>query len=402
MSLPAHPPKVLRLGCSGTNRNGQKCLFGIPHINYLRNFSRIEWEPELLGLEEIGMGFSPTLVAAPGWALAWLKSVECTKKSFWDVPLVSRAPFDVWSHLPPAPAGLVASEGFVREGGFVNVWTERHATHVVWGKLREDCAASILAFVWLQNVLAGGRHWRRHELGRLPEQFKKHLALGYLHLGLPNEPVEAVSLGLPRPILRRKDGELFYAGDWIGVHERTQKVTRAQLGALVLPELEPCLHERLLTFGKNEKPSDGVVWCLEGVGGPGMLALYSSAIAARVDHMQDTWERWMNDRLGMMDADKRSELLLCVREAVINADEHGCRSVRGHRFLMAMQNFEKERRVRVRVSDPGLGHAHDVNSMMARQDQMMGRHLGLKLIHGIAQNMSFARHGATLQFDFHY
>lgn len=402
MNSPVEPGRILRLTKSGKRRGKEECLSAIPHINYLRNFARVEFEPAMMELEEIGMGFDPTLIAAPVWAMSWLKSVECCKEAFWDVPLNSRAPFDVWKNLPAAPKGMAISEHFINDGGFVNCWKEEGHTHLIWGRLRSDSAMAVLAFVWLQNVLAGGRHWRRRELGELPEQFKRVLSLGYLYLGKPGERVCAVSLGLPRPILKKKNGQLCYAGDWIGVREKTDRINREQLEAIVLPELQTGPEERLLSFHQASGPVQGIIWKMDENPAPMMLGFYSSAMGAHVDEIQEHWNTWLGAHAPEMGAEKKAEMLLCLREAALNADQHGCQGRRGQRFMMAVQNMAAERLLRVRVSDPGPGHSYSFNSSDARRDQMMGKHLGLRLIHGIAQQVRLQNAGATIEFDFHY
>ncbi len=394
--------RILRLSKSGRRRGKEECLSAVPHVNYLRNFARVEFEPAVMELEEIGMGFDPTLVAAPAWALGWLKSIECCKESFWDVPLNSRAPFDVWNSLRAAPKGLSVSPHYINDGGFINCWKDEGRTHLLWGRLRSDSAPAILAFAWLQNVLAGGRHWRRREIGTLPQSFKDALSLGYLCLGKGNEPVKAVSMGLPRPILKRKDGQLCHAGDWIGVQENSQRVNADQVEAILFPELETSSEERLLSFHAQEMPPQGVVWRLSDSPSPLMLCLYSSAMGAHVDEIQEHWSTWLASHVPEIDTEKRAELLLCLREAALNADQHGCQGRRGQRFLLAAQKVEAERMVRVRISDPGQGHSYNFNSNEARRDQMMGKHLGLRLIHGIATRVKISQSGSTIEFDYRY
>ncbi len=401
MSQNVQHGRILRLTASGKRRSNEEVLSVIPHVNYLRNFTRVEWEPATLGLEEIGMGFEPTLVAAPGWALGWLKCIECVKEAFWDVPLNSRAPFDVWKDLPALPKGMRISEAFLKEGGFINCWKENHKTHLIWGRVEADSAQSILAFVWLQNVLAGGRQWRRRELGSLPEQFKNHLALGYVGIGGPKEQVCSASLGLPRPILRKKDGGLYYTGDWIGSPEKNEHVMADSLEAILLPEIHNQATERNVSF--NEKNCEqGVVWNMTEASAPMLLGFYCSSMGAHVDELQEHWNAWMQEHVKEMDTERRAEILLCVREAVLNADQHGCKGERGKRFLLAAQMIEAERTIKVRVSDPGRGHAYNFNSFEARKEQMMGKHLGLRLIHGMATRVKFLNAGSTIEFDFTY
>ncbi len=91
-------------------------------------------------------------------------------------------------------------------------------------------------------------------------------------------------------------------------------------------------------------------------------------------------------------------LLLCLREAVLNADQHGCEGRSGQKIFLSLEVQEDKRAVKGRVSDPGCGH--DAALAEARADPQRGMHLGLLLIKGMADAVRYRDGGATVEFEF--
>ncbi len=374
-------------------------LRAIPHIDYLRNFARVEWDPMLMGLEPIGMGFESTLVAAPKAALEWLGKIECLREGILDIPLVSRAPFDVWREMAEAPRSLRIAADFTSEGGFVNYWTDEDKTHILWGRVNLESAQSVLAFVWLQNVLAGGRRWQRRELGLLPRDFREWLPLAYICL----EPksVRSVSLGLPRPILRTRSNVLGNALEWIEAGIESDTISRAELYSAFVPQLKPSQEDCVVSL---DSVGRAPALLLEGENAqlPLMLGFYSSMMGSQIDRHQEGWDQWISQAIPEMSSQRRLEILLCLREALINADRHGCGGRPGKRILLALKKDASHRLLKAQISDPGCGHKYDIHAPTAVQDQLRGKHLGLMLIHGLADRVRFGAGGATIEFDFGY
>lgn len=389
------PGRLIRLSPHLPLQPGIDTLRAIPHINYLKKFSRIQWDPSLLGLEDTNIGATPTLVAAPTWALNWLQDIHFTRSSVWDAPL---HPLRPWTNkLASPPAGLKISDTFLQSGGFINAWQEEGAWHMIIGQVQADSATSVLTFAWLQNVLAGGKAWRRRELGIFPQSLQNSLPIIYLQLGDKNGALRLHSLGIPAPIILKKNAQLENIRPWITSTERPRQVLMSEVAALYWPSVGHS--SGALVF---DGTSSGLIWHASAGLPTAFLGLYPSALGAQIDKMQAHWATWLATHVPGLGAnsDKLTELLLCLREAVINADKHGCQGRPGKRIMLGLQYARTGKTLQATVSDPGTGHDHNLRSPLAMQHQRMGRHLGLMLIHGLADRVRFLDNGATLQFHF--
>lgn len=398
--------------------SGTVLLRAIPYLGYFDHFELIRWDPAMIGLENVGRGCDPTLVAAPAWACRLMEKVECLGESAWDIPLFSRAPFDLWQNLPSAPLGMRISDDFIKNGGFINIWEDESRYHLLWGQLQPASAISALCFVWLQRVLAGGRAWRRRELGILPRNFREMLPLGYLCLEKSGRVLHSHDLGMELPILQSAEGRMFNIGRWIMGDERLRPESRAKndmervfenITAVIFPDMQISFVPRrqnqrdreYFFLLSKEIPSNGFLWRLSSSASPACLGLYPSGFGAKIDNYQKIINSWIIRCIPEITEAKLTEISLCLREAMINADKHGCREIAGGRILLQMGCEESPRCLRVQVCDPGKGHQYDSCSTESRHDHAEGKHLGLMLIHGLANHVRFNRGGAIIEFDFY-
>lgn len=142
-----------------------------------------------------------------------------------------------------------------------------------------------------------------------------------------------------------------------------------------------------------------------GAGGiePLILERYEGSEAGRIDELAAGWLRCLAFALPELSGAVRHDVLLASREAVLNGLEHGCGGRSGSALVFQAGVDPLERRVRVRVDDPGDGHDFDV----ARHEQealrnLAEEHRGLMLIRHLAKTVEFQRRGASVVMDFAY
>lgn len=129
---------------------------------------------------------------------------------------------------------------------------------------------------------------------------------------------------------------------------------------------------------------------------------YGPETIASIDHVQERWVRSLQLALPALSESVRYDLVLCAREAVLNALKHGCSPQGRGRFQVL---YESSRQLlRARVWDPGSGYDFDVAQHTARdRDEPVEDHRGLLLMHAHAPRVSVGRGGAevTMEFPLH-
>ncbi len=129
---------------------------------------------------------------------------------------------------------------------------------------------------------------------------------------------------------------------------------------------------------------------------------YGPETIATIDHVQKRWIRSLQLALPALSESVRYDLVLCAREAVLNALKHGCSSHGRGRFQVL---YEPSRELlRARVWDPGSGYDFDVAQHSARdRDDPVKDHRGLVLMHVHSPRVSVDRGGAevTMEFPLH-
>lgn len=119
--------------------------------------------------------------------------------------------------------------------------------------------------------------------------------------------------------------------------------------------------------------------------------------AGRIDEWQQGWERTLGFLVPMRD-DRRFDLLLATREAVLNALEHGCEARADRQARVQMNWHPASARLQVRVADPGNGY----EPALQRRHEAAAEfeHRGLALIGKLAGGIRTERNGAVLWLDF--
>jgi FixJ family two-component response regulator/anti-sigma regulatory factor (Ser/Thr protein kinase) len=133
---------------------------------------------------------------------------------------------------------------------------------------------------------------------------------------------------------------------------------------------------------------------------PILFGRYHGGEAADIDAIQKTWERSLLRAIPGIPEDRLTDVLLCLREAVLNAILHGCQRDLGRSCTVQAVLGGTGGNLRIRVDDPGTGHGFDWEDH-ARQaeEQMLMEHRGLILLHAMTQSFETQRAGASVIFE---
>ncbi|MCC6234107.1 MAG: SpoIIE family protein phosphatase [Verrucomicrobiales bacterium] len=129
--------------------------------------------------------------------------------------------------------------------------------------------------------------------------------------------------------------------------------------------------------------------------------LISGERVSEIDSLQRFWQRSLTLALPSLHADRQTEILLCLREAVINALVHGC-AQRPDRFAsVRIRHLKRQERLICQIEDPGDGHAFPWREYRERAaDELLTEHRGLSLIRAFSTEVRSERNGAHLTLEF--
>jgi DNA-binding response OmpR family regulator/anti-sigma regulatory factor (Ser/Thr protein kinase) len=127
---------------------------------------------------------------------------------------------------------------------------------------------------------------------------------------------------------------------------------------------------------------------------------YAGTEVDHIDHLQSNWRRSLvfalEDKLG----DRLYDLLICIREGMINALTHGCeRSAEKFAHLQVSSDPDRSM-IRVVIDDPGRGHQFDMQKSLEAINRQESKHLGLGIIQHLSNEFSVENNGTSLIFDF--
>jgi len=134
---------------------------------------------------------------------------------------------------------------------------------------------------------------------------------------------------------------------------------------------------------------------------PLIVANYNGDQAASIDELQQEWKRSLSFSLPSYSESIMDDVLLCSREAVLNAMKHGCHADAGLTCSFQVAYRPETLTLRVRVEDSGAGYEDEFlrNTELLEDDALM-RHCGLILIREIPDRVEVERKGALLTLDF--
>lgn len=130
---------------------------------------------------------------------------------------------------------------------------------------------------------------------------------------------------------------------------------------------------------------------------------YSGAEYVHVDNLQSVWRRSLQYALEEeLIGDRLYDLLICIREGMLNALIHGCAGS-SEKFCHLLIGYNKDTRcVRVRIDDPGKGHNFKISERLRDLDNLPeGRQLGLGIVQHLSDEFNIENKGTSLVFDFY-
>jgi sigma-B regulation protein RsbU (phosphoserine phosphatase) len=127
---------------------------------------------------------------------------------------------------------------------------------------------------------------------------------------------------------------------------------------------------------------------------------YAGTEVEQIDHLQSNWRRSLmfalDDRLG----DRLYDLLICIREGMLNALIHGCEKSSDKFAHLQISLSDDKNFLRVVIDDPGRGHEFDLKNRLEQISTETGKHLGLGIIQHLSDDFSIENKGTSLVFDF--
>ena len=123
---------------------------------------------------------------------------------------------------------------------------------------------------------------------------------------------------------------------------------------------------------------------------------YGPEEAQQIDDLQLDWSRRVSWAVPGIRRELLFEVLLCLREAVLNALSHGCREDQRARVMIRL--CEQLNKLRVMVADPGGGHAFDPQTRI--DNVLLEGHRGLLLMSELPSAFYSIRKGASVAMDF--
>lgn len=127
---------------------------------------------------------------------------------------------------------------------------------------------------------------------------------------------------------------------------------------------------------------------------------YAGTEVEHIDHLQSNWRRSLmfalDDRLG----DRLYDLLICIREGMLNALIHGCEKSSDKFAHLQISLSDDKNSLRVVIDDPGRGHEFDLKGRLEQISTETGKHLGLGIIQHLSDDFMIENKGTSLVFDF--
>lgn len=127
---------------------------------------------------------------------------------------------------------------------------------------------------------------------------------------------------------------------------------------------------------------------------------YAGTEAAHIDQLQSNWRRSISFALGDKLGDRLYDLLICIREGMLNAFVHGCEKAPDKFAHLQISISPDKERLRVIIDDPGRGHSFDLKKRLQEIGQSGSQHLGLGIIQHLSDDFQLENKGTSLIFDF--
>lgn len=134
---------------------------------------------------------------------------------------------------------------------------------------------------------------------------------------------------------------------------------------------------------------------------PVLYAKYTGAEYHNVDALQQLWANSLRLTIPSLSDEALFDVMLCLREVVINALKHGCQGAQEQTATLTLSVNSQQGLLRVVVSDPGPGYDFNWREHRERADiELIDEHRGLMLIDQMTKNWETRRKGAWVRMDF--
>jgi FixJ family two-component response regulator/anti-sigma regulatory factor (Ser/Thr protein kinase) len=146
-----------------------------------------------------------------------------------------------------------------------------------------------------------------------------------------------------------------------------------------------------INLGSRERPTG----CL-----PILSETYSSGDQERIDKLQAYFERSLRMALPGLSVERMLDSMLCLREALLNAFDHGCsgEGVGIVRVQVAIDTVVSC--LRLRITDNGAGHNFDIEAYEpAAADELLTEHRGLIMMKHLSSDLRISERGTRIDMD---
>ncbi len=123
----------------------------------------------------------------------------------------------------------------------------------------------------------------------------------------------------------------------------------------------------------------------------------------KIDHMQKEWQNSLQFLFPTIPEERIYDILLATRESYLNGMIHGAKKDLNKKVLLQICYHRENKKIRVRIDDPGVGHGLDLaEPMESLQLKLHDEHSGLTMIKFLCQEIKNERNGATVIMDFDF
>ncbi|MBN2069187.1 MAG: response regulator [Opitutales bacterium] len=187
-----------------------------------------------------------------------------------------------------------------------------------------------------------------------------------------------------------------------------QQLCPFSLAHYLLSDVDTVQRQRILQKRKDDIVVMRITWSDESHSDKGeiqwskcrpiYLGICNGGEVDRIDEIQASWKRCLVLMFSSLPADKLHEIILCIREAVLNAMLHGCCKDKKHECRVQIA-FDAARKIlMIRVDDEGCGY--NQSEITAQADANDHVSLGLQIIRYYTDSISLNRNGAALTMTF--
>jgi len=127
---------------------------------------------------------------------------------------------------------------------------------------------------------------------------------------------------------------------------------------------------------------------------------YAGSEHEAIDDLQNVWRRSLTFALPSLSESRAYDVLLCCREAVLNALVHGC-DQSPEKSCSFQVNYDKgQQTLHVRIDDPGHGHDFNLDDRIDNIPKFTGEQMGLAIISRLSDSYEVENNGSTVKFSF--